>query len=264
MKILANSVHLEVSQQGAGDMALVFLHYWGGSSRTWAPVVSRLSDTFRCVALDGRGQGSSEAPTEGYSAVDLADDVLAAVEQLGIGDYILVGHSMGGKTAQVAASRRPIGLRGIAMVASSPPSPMQIDDVQRAQMTKAYANREAVEWTLDNVLTGSPLSREAREQAIEDALRLSPQASLGWIDTGTREDFSHRVAAIDVPVVIVAGELDRVDPVAVVRDHIAVRYPQAAVHLIPNRGHLLPVEAPREVADILRTFARAARAVSPR
>jgi pimeloyl-ACP methyl ester carboxylesterase len=50
----------------------------------------------------------------------------------------------------------------------------------------------------------------------------------------------------------------------VVRDHIAVRYPQAAVHLIPNRGHLLPVEAPQEVADILRTFARAARAVSPR
>lgn len=255
MKVLANGIRIEVAKEGAGNPTLVFLHFWGGSSRTWSPVIAQLSGNLRCVALDGRGQGGSDAPASGYSTVDLADDVLAVIDELGIDNYILVGHSMGGKTAQVVASRRPAGLRGLALIASSPPSPMQLGDEQRAQMRQAYAGREAVEGALDHMLLGSALSPALREQAIADALRISPQAMHGWIDTGTREDFSADVARIDVPVVIVAGEMDRVDPVAVVREHIVPHFKGAALHVLAGRGHLLPIEAADEVAGILRDFA---------
>ncbi|MDC0707166.1 alpha/beta hydrolase [Stigmatella sp. ncwal1] len=255
MKVAANGININVTQEGSGDTTLVFLHYWGGSSLAWSQVISRLSSTFRCVALDGRGQGGSDAPRDGYSAVDLADDVLGVVRELEIDNYVVIGHSMGGKTAQVVASRRPAGLRGIALIASSPPSPMPIGDEQRAQMKMAYANRDSVNWTLDNVLIGSPTSSQAREQAVVDALGVSQPAVLGWIDTGTREDFSREVASIDVPTVIVTGELDRVDPIDVVRGHIVPHFKDAPLHVIPGRGHLLPIEAPGEIADILREFA---------
>lgn len=255
MKTSSNGIDINVVQAGTGDTALVFLHFWGGSSGTWSQVIDKLQDSYRCVALDARGQGWSDAPPGGYGAQDHADDVLGVLESLHIESYLIVGHSMGGKTAQVIASRRPAGLRGIALIASSPPSPMAIGDEQRAQMKLAYSSREAVEWTLDNVLTGSALAPEARERAIQDALRISQAATAGWIDTGTREDFSLEVAAIEVPVVIVAGRLDRVDPVAVVQQHIVAHYPAAPLHLIADKGHLLPLEAPDAVAAILREFA---------
>ena len=134
-----------------------------------------LSSTYRCVAPDARGSGSSDAPASGYRIADLADDVQGVIVALNLKSYVLVGHSMGGKTAQVLAARRPEGLKGLALVASSPASPMQLDQAQRDQMKGAYASREAVNLVLDNILTSSPISAEDREALVADALRLSPE-----------------------------------------------------------------------------------------
>ncbi|PKE29449.1 alpha/beta hydrolase [Rahnella sp. AA] len=253
MKILSNGNNLNVTDTQKGETALVFLHFWGGSSQTWDPVVALLRDTFRCIAIDARGAGESEAPDEGYRTQDHADDVLNVITALGLTRYILVGHSMGGKAAQLLASRQPEGLAGLVLVASSPLSPMNFTATQRGQMKSTYASREAVIWTLENVLTGSAVSEHNREQLITDALRLSPQATAGWIDTGMQEDLRDKAAQINVPVVIIAGELDRVDPVAVVKAHIIASYPLADVYFLENKGHLLPVEAPQQIADIITT-----------
>jgi len=254
MKIPHDGIQLNVIDTQIGDTALVFLHHWGGSSRTWSAVTSRLDDRFRCIAIDARGAGDSDAPARGYSTEDHAADALAVIQALNLSRYVLVGHSMGGKAAQVLASKRPAGLLGLALVASSPPSPMVIDDTQREQMRMAYADRDAIAWSLDKVLLGSVVPDASRLQLVDDASRLSPAAKAGWIDVGTREDFSAAVANIDVPVVILAGELDRVDPVVVVQHHIVPMYPQAKLKLLPGKGHLLPVEAPAEVASAIRDF----------
>jgi pimeloyl-ACP methyl ester carboxylesterase len=169
---------------------------------------------------------------------------------------------MGGKSAQLLAAKRPTGLLGLVLVASSPLSPMVIEEAQRAQMRVAYRDRSAIEWTLENVLLGSPISAPSREQLIVDALRLSAEASSGWIDIGTRDNFSKYAADTEVPVVIVAGELDRVDPPPVVKAHIVPQYPTAQVSFLPNRGHLLPVEAPHEVATLI-TFMADTRISAP-
>lgn len=255
MYLTSNGTQLNVSDTGAGDLALVFQHHWGGSSLTWNRVTAQLRGQFRCIAIDARGAGASASPTEGYSTEDHARDALNVVESLGITRYLLVGHSMGGKASQVLAAKRPRGLLGVVLVASSPPSPMSIDEVQRSQMRKAYSDSVAVEWSLDNVLLGSPIPQEDRAQLIADALRLSAQAKAGWIDIGTREDFSKAVRNINVPAVIVAGELDRVDPMHVVKTHLIPHYPSAPVHFLPHKGHLLPVEAPQEIANIISLFA---------
>ncbi len=92
------------------------------------------------------------------------------------------GHSMGDKTAQVLASRRPQGLRGLALVASAPASPMQISQALRDQMRGAYASRDSINWGLDNVLTGGPISENERELVVSDALRLAPAARDGWVE----------------------------------------------------------------------------------
>lgn len=259
-KVAANGINLHVRQSGSGEHALVFMHFWGGSSQQWTPIAQALAKQYRCVAPDARGTGDSDAPASGYSINDLADDVLGIVAALGLKSYLLVGHSMGGKTAQVIASRRPAGLKGIALVASSPAIPMNIPPEAREQMEGAYASAESINFVLDNVLTSSPVSVADREMLVASALRTTPAARKGWMEVGTREDYSKAIENVTVPVVVIAGEDDQVDPMEVVKAHIVPSFRGCEAHFLKSKGHLLPIEAPNELVSILGQFA--ARAFS--
>jgi pimeloyl-ACP methyl ester carboxylesterase len=255
MKVASNGIQIRVHEHGTGNPALIFLHYWGGSSRTWNGVTAELSDRYRTIASDHRGWGDSDAPPDGYAISDLADDAQGVIEALNLKDFILVGHSMGGKVAQLLASRRPAGLKGLILVAPSPASALPIPDEQIASMKSAYDSREAASFVLDNVLTGSLLDETLREQVFEDNLRGAPQAKTGWPLVALREDFSDRVASINVPTLIVAGEFDKVDTIEILRREVLPRIAHARLEIIPGVGHLLPLEAPKALAAHIRAFA---------
>jgi 3-oxoadipate enol-lactonase len=129
MRIKAGDLTFNVSDTGSGDPTLVFLHYWGGSARTWRAVTSQFSGEFRCVAYDQRGWGTSDAPSDGSSIGDLAADATNLIHSLKIDRYVLVGHSMGGKVAQLLASQQPDGLKGLVLVPPATPTPQNIPEV---------------------------------------------------------------------------------------------------------------------------------------
>ena len=252
--IHSNGTRIHVTQRGNGALALVFLHYYGGSSRTWDGVANALSEHYRIVATDHRGWGKSEAPVDGYRLADLAADAEGVIKALGLQRYVIVGHSMGGKVAQLIASRRPSGLEGLVLVAPSPPSPTLVSDEQRAMLTGAYQSRESVEFVLDHVLTAKPLDAARREQVVEDSLRGAPQAKAAWPNVAMGEDITAEVEAIDVPTIVISGELDQVDPVTTLRSELLPRIPQATMHILPGTGHLSPLEAPVELAEVIARF----------
>ncbi|HHT3530931.1 TPA: alpha/beta fold hydrolase [Enterobacter asburiae] len=193
MKINVNDTGINVQLQGSGELALVFLHYYGGSSRTWESVTGQLPDRYRTVAIDHRGWGLSDAPESGYRIEDLARDAEGVISALKLKRYILVGHSMGGKVAQLMASRRPEGLEGLVLIAPSPPSPMLLSSEERDRLSSAYNSRESVGFVIDNVLTARPLSPALREQVIEDSLRASAGAKAGWPGVAISEDITREV-----------------------------------------------------------------------
>ncbi|WP_206956555.1 alpha/beta fold hydrolase [Trinickia acidisoli] len=256
MTIQANGIRIHVQEAGDGDLALVFLHYWGGSSRTWQRVIDALPAGHRTIAYDHRGWGESDAPPDGYGIGDLAGDAQRVINGLGLQRYVLVGHSMGGKVAQYLAARRLEGLAGLVLVAPSPPVPMALSDEQRAQMVGAYDSRESIEGVLDHVLTARSLDVEAREQVIADSLRGVPQAKAAWPNVAMREDISELVKAIDVPVLVIAGEHDRVDSPETLRQSLLPCIAQARMEILPGTGHLSPLEAPGAVASLIERFVR--------
>jgi pimeloyl-ACP methyl ester carboxylesterase len=255
MKIASNGIRIHVEEQGSGDLALVFLHYWGGSSRTWGKVIAALPKSYRTFAIDHRGWGESDAPVGGYGLADLAGDAQGVIEALELKRYVLIGHSMGGKVAQLMASRRPDGLVGLVLVAPSPPQPMATSPEARELMVGAYATRESVGMTIDRILTAKVLSPKDREQVIEDSLRGAPQAKAAWPRSTSLEDITHDVAAIDVPTVVIAGEFDRVDGVDLLKAELLSRVPQAVLHVLPGTGHLSPLESPQELGRLIGDFA---------
>lgn len=115
--IQANGATLNVMDTGSGEPALLFLHYWGGSSRSWQQVIARLDSQSRCIAINQRGWGGSVATNGRYDLDSMADDVQEVINTLKLDRYVLVGHSMGGKISQIVAKRHPSGLAGLLLVA---------------------------------------------------------------------------------------------------------------------------------------------------
>jgi 3-oxoadipate enol-lactonase len=242
---------IRVTESGAGEPALVFLHYWGGSSRTWHPVIERLGGNPHAIALNQRGWGGSVATNGRYDLAAMADDAQAVVSAIGLKRYVLVGHSMGGKVAQIVAARRPAGLEGVVLIAPAPPTPMPVPEEQRAAMLESYGTREGVLQAL-SVLAGGPLSLAFREQVIEDTLRGATDAKSAWTERGMIEDVSAGLDAVTVPVKVVIGDRDQVEHEAALRQIFGRFLAHATFRVLKGVGHLSPLEAPDAIADACR------------
>jgi pimeloyl-ACP methyl ester carboxylesterase len=221
----------------------------------WDDVIDRIGRA-RCVAVGQRGWGESIATDERYDLAAMADDVQGVVAALGLERYVLVGHSMGGKVAQIVAVRRPASLLGLVLVAPAPPTPMPVPEAQRGAMLASYGSREGVQQAL-MVLAGSPLSNVAREQVIEDTLRGAPGAKREWAERGTIEDISAGLEAVTVPTIVVVGDRDRVEHESALRQAFGHFLPHATFRVLAGVGHLSPLERPGELAaaclDMLAT-----------
>jgi pimeloyl-ACP methyl ester carboxylesterase len=253
MRRSIGNLTLNVEERGSGNPSLVFLHYWGGSARTWNKVIDRLQPSFHCIAYDMRGWGSSDAPKAGYCVSHLADDAAALIDSLALTQYVLVGHSMGGKIAQLLASRSPAGLEALILVAPASPSPVHFPPEAREQQIHAYDNRENALQAIAFLSARTP-APEIVEQIVEDNLGGSAPGKLTWPTYGILEDISTELRKISLPTLLLAGELDRLDSIEQHRREILTRIPNARLEIIHNSGHLVPIDEPVQLASAIAQF----------
>jgi pimeloyl-ACP methyl ester carboxylesterase len=93
--------------RGKGDTALVFLHGWCGDHEYWKNQAEAFAPDYRIVALDQAGHGGSGKNRKQWTTTSLAGDVESVARALGLKRVILIGHSMGGPVALMAAKRMP-------------------------------------------------------------------------------------------------------------------------------------------------------------
>ena len=241
---------LPVWTQAGEPTTLVFLHLWGGSHRTFAPVIASLTSGCAVVSYDHRGWGAARDLPGPYEISALADDALAVITGLGLGRYVLVGHSMGAKVAQLAASRRPEGLAALALIAPAPPRPA-VDAKAAEALTHAFDSRETVSDALRHMLTAQPLPPDLQEQMINDGLAGNREAQLAWPLGGITEDITAATKAIEVPVQVLAGRQDRVDPPEILEANLLPFIPGARMTVLEETGHLSPLEVPEQIAQEL-------------
>ena len=94
-------IHYEV--HGSGEPAVVFVHGWSCDRTYWDQQVSYFSERYTVVTIDLAGHGESGTEREVWSIGAFGQDVAAVVEELGLGEIVLVGHSMGGPVVVEAA-----------------------------------------------------------------------------------------------------------------------------------------------------------------
>ena len=160
----------------------------------------------------------------------------------------------GGEVAQLIASERPEKLSGLILVAPAMPGPLHFPPERREGMVNIMNSAALIQQTIDNMLTAKRLSSEVNAQVIEDGLRGSPEAKRAWPISTSQEDLREIVSQIQVPTLVIAGELDKVDPVSELQSELLPRIPHAEMKIIPATGHLSPLESPTEVAEMIRYF----------
>ena len=247
----ANNTHLNILEQGSGPFTLVFLHYFGGSAQEWQTVINQLSDAYRCIAVDLRGHGDSDAFPAAYAVDDMANDVADLLRIRNVQNFALVGHSMSGKVAIALASRQPAGLQSLLLVSPSPPVPEPIPDDERQKLLTEYGQRSAAETMIKNT-TSVLVSEAVRQQIITDNLRTAKPAWDAWLLRGSNEDISAGMTKIDVPVRIIVGSEDRALPPDVQTRMTLPYLKDVTLEIINGAGHLLPWEVPDELAKFIR------------
>ncbi|KAJ4355415.1 uncharacterized protein N0V89_003431 [Didymosphaeria variabile] len=243
---------------------VIFLHYWGGSARTWSLVTPYISAKYQTIALDFRGWGTSTGPdsASAYSVTALASDVEAIIRALHLSKVVLVGLSMGAKVAQLVASRwhsdeagsQATALLGLVLISPAPPTPLQLPPQMREQQIHAYENRESATFVAKNVLTASFQERDLPEFVVDDMIRGIKWAREAWPAYAMGEDVSGEIGRIAVPVLVLAAERDLVEPIERVREEVCRRIEGAELRILAGSGHLSPLDVPGAVAENVVRF----------
>jgi pimeloyl-ACP methyl ester carboxylesterase len=153
--IRANGIDIHYLQAGSGP-DLVMLHGLSGNLAVWhLRMVPLLQDRFRVTTYDLRGHGYSAMPPSGYTTRDMAHDLVALMDALGIGDADLLGHSYGADITLHAALLFPERVRSLALI--EPGIPALLLDRQDADWDGWAYWAEIVER-----LSGEPVPYELR------------------------------------------------------------------------------------------------------
>jgi pimeloyl-ACP methyl ester carboxylesterase len=106
-QVRARGLEFHYAEAGSGDDVVLCLHGWPQHWYEWRHLMPALADRHRVIALDLRGYGWSEAPPDGYEKENMADDVLAVLDELGLERVKLVGHDWGGWIGFLLTLREP-------------------------------------------------------------------------------------------------------------------------------------------------------------
>lgn len=254
---------IALERQGAGEPVLLFHGGGPATSESWAQVVVHLVAGHEVAVMDRRGRGGSR-PCPDYSLEHELDDLAAVIEALGGGVH-LVGHSSGARVAMVAASR---GLDVRSLTLYEPPLNLAAIDEALARVEELLAVGD-VEAATAHFLTGVAATPEelAAFQSLPEvwtrmvaAMPFAPRetAALRTVDVGPAV-----AAAIDVPVLLLVGELTDAPQFLDGLDEVQAALPDVRRVTLPGQRHVANAFAPQALAAAIREFLASLPARSP-
>jgi pimeloyl-ACP methyl ester carboxylesterase len=281
----ADGVRLHYVRRGHGER-VVLLHGWPGFWYDWRRVVVPLAEEVDVIALDFRGFCDSDKPEgdpkELYTADRLAADVLALLDHLGVGRFVVAGHDTGAVIAQVLARTTSEHVSALALF--NPPHLAIGDKPQEpaSQRESWYHHFHALPWSdqlvgfsrsttelylrhfYDHWVGNKDSVRPEEFEAIVDAFARpgALRASFGWYRATYEEETDPSARAtkepILLPTVVRWGERDPVKPAAWA-EGIEQTFPNLDFRFVPGAGHFVPFEAPEETVTAIRTSLLLAR-----
>lgn len=261
---------------GAGP-TVVLVHGLSCSTGVWGPVIRALRADMRVIAYDQRGHGRSEARwPDGCTTDVLADDLEAVLRAtLPRGEKaVLAGHSMGGMTIMAAAQREAVVARAAGvLLASTGCSDLNAESLvlplaRAPQLAGAIrhwllttsaplgpvtaVSRAALRYA--TLAPGAPRDLAAASARIIHACNRHSRAAWGQLVISL--DVEAKLPHLEMPAHVLVGSADRLTPPVHARRMAGLLPRCAGATELPGIGHMTPLEAPGEIAGLIRALAR--------
>lgn len=258
----AGSVRLQYFEHGSGPETVVLVHGYTASARIWRAMQECLDPTrFRVLAINNRGAGDSDRSTDeaDYTVEAFARDLSGAVTTLGLRDFHLVGHSMGGATVSRFALDHQALLRSLTLLdpaplASRPALTPGWDDEIRAQFRTGEAPRSA-SGAAAPATRHETLAEHYRRELAEDVARTPLARLIGSRRSMASLDLRSRLGEIRVPTLVIGGDLDTTVGVPhILAEYLALPEANRFLHVYHRVGHSPNIDLPGEMAALLTEF----------
>lgn len=284
---LSTGVTLNVAFAGPEKgPAVILLHGFPESHRTWREIAPRLDNRFRLIMPDQRGFAGSDHPQDvgDYRTDSLIDDIFALADTLGLESFSLVGHDWGGAIAWPAALRNDPRLRKLAIINAPHPVVFQKslveDEDQRAasqyiswfrmpgadKAIAAMGYRAFLEKTFESHVDISKMSEADKQQYIAEWSQPGAMnAMLNWyraarvvvpppgVSVPLPDWLLRAFPKVEIPVLVIWGMLDSA-LLPIQLDGLDRLVDDLRIVRLPDAGHFVPWEAPEPVAKALRDF----------
>jgi pimeloyl-ACP methyl ester carboxylesterase len=271
-KMRVNGVNIYYELVGAG-VPIVFISGTGSHSQIWKLYqVPFFSKQFKVLISDHRGVGESDKPDEFYSTKVFAEDIVALMKQLGVESAHLIGHSMGGRVAQVIALDHPELVRSLVLAdTGSGNFSGRADFIRGIPLDTAVeiAEKGYDQYLRDHIESDFIFTKEFRireperyKQVVELKLSNKPplKAYLRHVIARQMHETTNRLHEIKVPTLVLIGEKD--DLVVNTGSHmkgaqaLAEKIPGAKLVIIRGAAHGIFWERPTETNQVILDFFR--------
>ncbi|GAB3564642.1 alpha/beta hydrolase [Amycolatopsis endophytica] len=223
----------------------------------WQPLRDGITTRHRLITPDQRGLGRTALPESAHepSLDHAARDLIALLDRLELDQVVLGGCSMGGYLTMAALRAAPERVAGLVLIDTKSTA----DTPEAARTRHELARRAETEgvsgWLAESMLPNllSAETRETRPDVVEtvrDLIDSQQGAGVAWAARAmaARPDSTSLLAGADVPALVVVGEEDALTPPDAARA-MAESLPRGELVVVPQAGHLTPLEAPAMVTE---------------
>jgi len=251
----ANGLRFAYVEQGDRDgTPVLLLHGYTDSHRSFDFMRAQLPEAWRVIAMTQRGHGRSDKPATGYAMSDLAADVAAFLDTLGIERTILVGHSMGASVAVETAARFPDRVVGLALIGGFA-SFDKPEIAELAAQVATFGDTVDPEFVLafQESTIADLIPQSFLDLVVAESLRCPAHAWCALLDGQRASESAARAEQCIAPAMLIRGEHDAFVPHA---DQMALRdgFGSARLYTIPGAGHATHWERPEQVSSLVRAF----------
>jgi pimeloyl-ACP methyl ester carboxylesterase len=227
MFIFNHSASLYTVDFGAGPRTILAQGGWTGSWELWTEPFQILSRSWRTVAFDHRGTGSTVAPVESITLENMVADLFALMDRLGIEKCILAAESAGGMVAVQAALQQPQRFEGLVLV-------------------------DALLYRRNDGSDGR-FMQEIRDWGRKILFRSSSEAAVQLISCTYDLDLRPSLSKLQIPTLILHGDQDVIVPIHD-SEYMETQIPINHFHIVKGAGHVPTMTCPEEVAEQINRY----------
>lgn len=256
----ANGINIHYLRTGGNKPPVVLLHGLMTNGACWTPLARALDEDYDIVMPDARGHGNSSAPIQGYCYNNLAADVLSFIDALELTNPVLIGHSMGGLTAALAASRNTKRFRGLVLADPTFLTPQRQREVHESDV--AAQHRKILNGSREDFLAEIRIRQKHRScELIELFAQARFQTSIHAFEilTPPNPDYVQLIKLLDIPTLLVIGDVGAVVSPEKASELVRLNQRLKVVQIM-NAGHGVPYDQPERFSAIVKAFLRSVMA----